>query len=276
VSPDWRYYGGNVQALVDLVAVAYQAPQETEQFMMSLANVDVPFTLCVVDNNSPNPKVREILENCIKDVRNLDMCLEAALVLNGTNEGYARAVNYGMTLGEAPYVAALNCDVQFLIGQTYPIIQYFEDHADVGVIGPRTTDSDNRLTHAGIFSTYVGDRHRAWLHPDQSAYWDVRDVPTASGATYFARRRMWEELTACPYYQRVAPDALGAFLPTDHFYEETWCSYHARAHDWRVVYLGTVKMIHEWHRSSPEGSIPMLEAREYFRQACSAHGIGAA
>lgn len=263
-----------MQALVDLVAVAYQAPRETEQFLTSLANVDVPFTLCVVENNSPDPKVREILESGIGDVQRLDMCTNASLVLNGTNEGYARAINHGVTLGEAPYVAALNCDVQFLVGQTYPIVQYFEDHGDVGVVGPRTTNSNNRLTHAGIFQTLTGDQHRAWLHPDQSTYWDVRDVPTVSGATYFARRSMWDELTACPRFRRVAPDAEGAFLPTDHFYEETWCSYHARAHNWRCVYLGTSKMIHEWHRSSPPGSIPMKEAKALFQHACMTHGIG--
>jgi len=264
-----------VQALVDLVAVAYQAPSETERFLTSLANVDVPFTLCVVENNSPDPKVREILERDIKDVLNLDMCLDASLVFNGTNEGYARAINYGVDLGSAPYLAALNCDTQFLVGQTYPIVQYFEDHAEVGVIGPRTTDLNNRLTHAGIFRTPAGhDAHRAWLNKDISNFWDVRtDVTTVSGATYFARRTMWQELTCCPIYQRVAPEARGAFLPTDHFYEETWCSYHARKHGWQIAYLGTSHMIHEWHRSSPQGSIPMKEARALFRHACAAHGI---
>jgi hypothetical protein len=96
----------------------------------------------------------------------------------------------------------------------------------------------------------------------------VLDVPTVSGATYFFRRRMWDAVdVTVRCTARSLLDAEGAFLPTRHFYEETYCSYHARLHDWRVVYLGTAKMIHLWHRSSTVGSQDILGPRAYFLRA---------
>lgn len=263
-----------MQPVVDLVACAYQASTETEAFLRSLGHVAHPFTLCVIENSSPDDTVREVLKGPALDaVRNLPNCVDATIVFNDENVGYARAINQGVSLGGAPYVAALNCDIEFLEDDACSkVIAFMEREPDVGVVGPRTVTSDGRLTHAGIFYENR-DVHRQWLVQDNPSVWDVHDVPTVSGATYFVRRSMWEQLTDCYLYRQVAPDAEGAFLPTRHFYEETWCSYHARAHGWRVVYLGTAKMIHQWHKSSPVGSQPLGEAEELFRTACAAHEI---
>lgn len=263
--------------LFDLCAVAYQAPKETLRFLESLVHVSVPFSLTVVENASPDPEVREILQGLpFATVKSLPMCSHAEVIFNDSNVGYAKAINRASVLGSAPYLAALNCDVEFLEG--FEVLgeaaAYFEANPNVGVIGPRTVDDKNRLTHGAILATGIAsEQHRYWLHPDQGQASDVLSVPTVSGATYFARRSMWSELTRCPDFQRVAAGAEGAFLPTAHFYEETWCSYHARAHEWEVVYLGTTKMRHLWHRSSRPGSQDMHGPQTYFRQACREHGI---
>lgn len=262
---------------IDLVAVAYKAPDETQKFLESLRHVSVPFSLTVVDNSPENtPGVTRVLQEMIPVVSHMAMCTSTHLVSPGENLGYARAINLGSQIGTAPFLAALNCDILFeppedVVAQT---LSHFLSNPDVGIIGPRTTDSFDRFTHAGIVTQPNGrDEHRLWMHLDLGQCNDVIDVPTVSGATYFVRRSVWDELTKCLLYQEVATNAVGAFLPTDHFYEETWCSYHARAHGHRVVYLGTVKMIHEWHKSSPVGSMKMKSAEDYFRVACANHGI---
>lgn len=254
--------------MIDLVAVAYQAPAETQRMLESLQHISVPHTLTVVENNSPDPAVRQLLADWIKDAP-----AGYQVLLSDLNLGYARAINLGALVGDAPYLAALNCDIRFEPGCVEQVLEYFDTHPDVAVVGPRTTDGFGRLTHAGITNDGVRDQHRAWLQPDHPGVHDVLDVPTVSGATYFMRRSVWTDLTACPEYREVAPEATGAFLPTKHFYEETWFSYHARAHGHRVVYLGTAHMIHEWHRSSPVGSITLNEAEQYFRRACAAHDL---
>lgn len=262
------------EPVIDLVAVAYNAPAETARFLESLGKVGVPFTLTIIENHSPDPQVQIVLEKWREQVTAIPECIGYMVLHQDTNLGYARACNLGASLGHAQYLALLNCDIAFKEGCVQTIIDYFDTNPDAGVIGPRTTTTDGRLTHAGIIRNPNGrDQHRAWLHPDGPAYQDTLSVPTVSGATYFVRRTAWDELTACPFFQETAPGASGAFLPTRHFYEETWCSYHARAHGWDVVYLGATKMIHEWHKSSPVGSIPMHAAEEQFRKACAHHDI---
>lgn len=264
---------------LDLVAVSYQAPDETARFLASLAHVDVPFTLTVIDNASPDPRVRQAIH---AGIARLDgsLCTDAWFVANKTNVGYARAVNHGMTYGRNPYAAILNCDVQFLPEGIHPLLAHFVSHPEVGVIGPRTFDSTGRLTHAGIVTTLDNphNHHRGWLSPNGPQYGDTLTVNTVSGATYFVRREMWDQLTGCPAYRDavaalVGESAEGAFLPTPHYFEETFCSYHAKAHGWTSVYFGGTSMIHEWHRSSPIGSQDMSGARLMFFEACARCGI---
>jgi GT2 family glycosyltransferase len=268
---------GYVEPRIDLVAVSYNARAETEAMLQSASlNISIPFTLMIVDNQSPDPAMSPLLDRAVGIVKTNPACVRVNVLRALSNQGYARACNRGAQFGTAPYLALLNCDIQFLPGQVERIVDCFErdDYQDVGVIGPRTTTSGGMLTHAGIVATPNGrDGHRFWLTPDSPHAHDELDVPTVSGATYFMRRKVWEELTACEIYQKVSEGAPGAFLPTQHFYEETWCSYHARAHGWRVRYQGDAHLIHEWHRSSPVGSISLKAAEAQFKQACDLHDI---
>lgn len=263
--------------LFDLVAVAYRAPVETEAFFQSVRSLQLPVTVTIVNNDEANSTVARIIEKWQDIFARTSNIHGVTVVHRHDNPGYARACNEGASRGDAPYIGLLNCDIQFMPGVLEAIASHFQDNPDVGVIGPRTKTTDGRLTHAGILQEGMNDRHRFWLQRDAGQGMDVIDVPTVSGATYFVRREMWEELTLCPSYQRVAPMAQGAFLPTQHFFEETFCSYHAWAHGWAVRYLGTATMIHEWHRSSspgaPESSGRFAESREYFLRACREHGI---
>lgn len=262
------------EPVFDLVAVAYEAPMETQAFLRSLHHVEVPFTFTVIDNNTPSGMTQKIIESEIEAVQGLDRCLEATMLLNPENLGYAKACNVGAEHGNAPYIGLLNCDVQMRPGVLARLATEMDAQQDIGVIGPRTKGSNGKLTHAGIVPGPKGFQHRYWQKPDSGQGLEQMDVPTVSGATYFVRRSMWEELTNCDEYREVAPHARGAFLPTQHYFEETFCSLHAKAHDWRVVYEGSATMIHEWNRSLGSGAARYWnESREYFLKACAAHGI---
>lgn len=273
VDPAWI---GEMEPLIDLVAVAYRAPQETQRFIRSLEQVDVPFTITVIENASPEPDVRQILEREWAWVEALPRCVDAKLIFNGENVGYARACNQGAKRGSAPIIALLNADTEWREGVGERILDTFSSQARVGVVGPKTTDLRGRLTHSGIVKRGPRDEHRFWLAQDLGQADDVVEVPTVSGATYFVSRDMWEELTACQVYRDVAPEAQGAFLPTRHYFEETFCSYHAKSHGWKVLYDGRAHMVHEWNRSIPdsrETQALFKESREYYLQACAVHGI---
>lgn len=265
--------------MLDLIAVAYEAPDETHRFLLSVReHLDVPFTLTIVENSSPDKRVRTVLNDFTPMVYDNPYCMEKpTVVYSNENMGYARACNLGATYGEAPWLALLNMDVEFLQGAASAIIRQFKASSDIAVIGPKTVDSRNRFTHGGIVVDHRGLRsHRGWQMVDHGQYDDVLEVETVAGATYFMRRDVWQDLTQCPLYQQVASGAEGAFLPTKHYYEETFTSLHARNHGWKVLYCGRVKMIHQWHRSSAQGGAAerhMSKSKEYFEHACAAHSI---
>jgi GT2 family glycosyltransferase len=253
---------------IDIVVVNYKTPDDLDAFCSSVFNLEptIPWTLTVV-NVSPN----------IKDFMVADQAqrLGATHLPFEDNIGYARACNAGAAIGEQPIIALFNADVRLTPGAIDDCVHAMVANPTWGVLGPRQVDDNARMTHAGIFGTQDHPQHRSWLGTDGAAYADVQPAVTVSGAAYFIRRQVWDELTACPLYRQVA-DAEGAFLPTTHYFEETYCSYHAAVHGWEVIYFGPVRIIHRWHKASVVGGwaeqqFPLSQA--IFRNACDVHGI---
>jgi hypothetical protein len=143
-------------------------------------------------------------------------------------------------------------------------------------------DENYRITHAGIVGTNTHPSHRGWREYDplDNLFKDRVNCITVSGSAYFIRRYVWDALTNNTKYREMYPDAIGAFLPTPHYYEETWCSYFARHLGYNVVYDGTVTIGHSWHASSPKpgegyshADAQFAVSREIFRSACDFIGI---
>lgn len=197
------------------------------------------------------------------------------------NIGYGRACNAGAQRDEDDRLGTLaffNADVELTSGAMAACHEALWSNVHWGVLGPRQVDDRGRLVHAGILGTGKSPAHRGWQALDRGQYTDVLDdVPTVSGSAYWIKRRVWDQLTSCPLYRRNVEEATcGAFLPTSHYYEETWCSYHARAHGWRCVYFGTTTLVHQWHKASSVGGWAekqMPRSRETFREVCEAHSI---
>ncbi len=202
------------------------------------------------------------------------------------NIGYARACNLGAARDHGDgfdVIALFNADIELRPLAVQACYDALQSDDRWGVLGPRQVDDRRCLVHAGIVGPGTKPAHRGWMEVDRGQYVDVLDdVPTVSGSAYFIKRRLWVSLTACSQYrlgviEDRSPGAMtGAFLPTPHYYEETWCSYHARAHGFKCVYFGEVTITHSWHQASPVGGWAdkqMAASREMFRRACSVHGI---
>lgn len=252
---------------IDIVVVNYHTPRDLQAFMDSLGRhpPKTNATLTVVD---------VAVEPDDYDFR---WCGRPGHQVGvADNIGYARACNHGASLGGHDVIAFFNADIELTAGALDACHDALVANDDWGVVGPRQVDDHNRLRHAGIFGTHAAPAHRAWGRIDRGQYNETADAVTVSGSAYFVKRSVWDELSACSLYRAVAPDAQGAFLPTPHYYEETWCSYHAWAHGHRVIYFGPVAIIHKWHRASPVGGwaerqLPI--SRAYFRKACAHHRI---
>jgi len=259
---------------LDIIIVNYQTPGDLERCLNSL--VEFPPTVdhqVVVVNNDPLPLDHDVATLYVEGRPNWVM-------VPLDNEGYANACNFVAGSSSTDVLAFFNADVEF----TYNVLDACHDallaNDRWGILGPRQVNRSGEITHAGIFGTHDHPQLRGWKRRT-SDYQDVRDdAISVSGSAYFVKRKCWDELAHCPTYQASippeAPKALGAFLPTPHYYEETWCSYHAWAHRWKVVYWGLHTMVHEWHTASPVGGAAdrlMPKSREMFRHACRQHGI---
>ena len=251
---------------IDLIVVNYQTPQDLDTCLHSLNHYGstMDATLTVVDvgtEDHESPLSWAGGSGTLIGVKN--------------NIGYGRACNLAASRGHAEIIGCFNADIEFTpdLPDCHDV---FSRHPDWAILGPRQIDGQSRIRHAGIFGTHASPVHRGWNEPDINQYRDVRDAVTVSGSAYFIRRDVWDQLTTCPLYRAVAPDALGAFLPTPHYYDETWASYHAAAHGHRIIYYGLATLIHQWHRASPVGGWAdqqMPVSRDYFRTACDHHGI---
>jgi GT2 family glycosyltransferase len=257
---------GNVS--IDLVVVNYHTPQDLDAFMASLNRFppsgDATLTIVDVESTCLEPAEIEWAKGSARRIAVAD------------NVGYARACNLAARGGTGTVVALFNADVEVTPHALDMCAAALMSSDDWGVLGPCQIDLRNRIRHAGIFGTNAAPVHRGWNEIHRGQYLDVSDAVTVSGSAYFVKRTVWEELANCSLYREVAPDAAGAFLPTPHYYEETWASYHCREHGYRVIYYGPITMVHKWHQASPVGGWAeqqMPASRELFRRACVHHGI---
>lgn len=253
---------------VDVVVVNYRTPHLLRDFCASYEQHAFPgCTLTIVDVD-PRTEATSYLH---------DTFHEAVLPL-GENHGYAYACNRGAHRGRNDVILLANSDTLLSDG-LHECHAALMAHDDWGILGPRQVDASNRITAGGIFGTSEKPAPRGWLRPDTGQYADVRDdAVTIPGSLFFIKRSVWNLLTRCDLFQQVNPGALGAFLETKLYYEETFCAYHARAHGYRCVYYGPVQMVHLYHQSigsDPDGwgENQFQLSQKLFYDACQVHDI---
>lgn len=261
--------------MLDAVVVNYRTPDDLEGFLASWQAFAPDYAELTIVNVDPLDKDREIAEAGVH-LASLNNKV-AHLRSYSQNVGYSRACNEAVQGSEAEVFAFFNADTRLMKGVIEPLYLNLLLHDRWGVIGPRQVDDLGRITHAGILGTNEKPHLRGWMQKDNEGFCDIReDAVSVMGSAYFVKRECWEELWNCPIYRARYPDAPGAFLPTEHYYEETFCSYHATAHDWKVVYFGLAKMIHRWHKASPVGGpadAKFSQSQATFREMCDLHGI---
>ena len=251
---------------VDVVVVNYKTPGLVRQFCESYESVAFPgCTLTIVDVGSEFDLAQRFSD--LSPYRH---------VRETKNVGYGAACNLGGAVGTNDAILFANSDTILKPGfeECYKALQFFDDW---GLLGPRQVDEHGRLTAGGVFGSARAPQLREWHKPDVGQCSDIRpDAVSVAGSLVFMKRRVWDELTLCPLFRRAQPNSSGAFLETPHYFEETYMAYHARAHGYKCVYYGPVKMIHLWHRSSTHGSWADNQfgvSQQLFRQACRFHRI---
>jgi len=264
--------------VIDLCVVNYNTRPLLERLLDTLhAGLDEDnkfWNLYVADNDSSDDTLDWLKGND-------DRYLIDRIDLN-KNIGYSAAINKLATRGSNSVIGILNADVWFTNEDIRKICQIFNQEPDVHILGPKQRDEYGNIKHAGIVGTNTAPRHRGWNEndPEDNLYRDRVNCVTVSGSAYFIRRNVWNAMTNNEKYQEMFPGIMGAFLPTPHYYEETWCSYFARHLGYNVVYDGSVSIGHSWHASSPKpgegyshADAQFKVSQSIFRRACDHIGI---
>lgn len=257
---------------LDAVVVDYKTPWDLAAFLASYASYPPTDGKLWVVLVSPDG---DSLEADLALTTSWAGVLDFEVIVFEDNVGYAKACNTAAQRGTGDVIAFFNADVVLTEGALDECATALRLFPRWGILGPRQVDNVNRITAGGVFGPPTLPAQRSWLATDVGQCSDIRDdALTVSGAAYFIQRDLWQSLTDCELYNQVVDHPEGAFLPTPHYYEETWCSYHARAHGAQVVFYGPVKIIHKWHQASEPGGWAdqqMHVSRRLFQYACDQH-----
>jgi len=249
--------------MIDLCVVNYKTPKHLNRLLETLCRREGNWKLYIADNGGDEESARVINKHA--------EFIEHAVF--NENIGYSAACNQLASMGDSKYLSLLNADVWMRPEHVEAIEEVLESDESIAILGPKQMNERNEIVHAGIIGTNTHPAHRGWRVVDHqdTMFKDRIDCVTVSGSAYFVRRDVWEKLGADPEYRDLFPDALGPFLLTPHYYEETFCSYFARHRGYRVVYDGTVTIGHSWHASSDVGGSAdrmFTVSRDIFRKTC--------
>jgi GT2 family glycosyltransferase len=258
---------------INVVVVNYHTFHDLKKFIESYmyqgSKIKTTLTVADVETTEEN-EVRNYLQT---------LKIKSSYISFKENVGYATACNISSNHYSKKFdtLAFFNADTQLYDSTLDDVYTYLHSDDSYGIAGPLQVDSKGRVTHAGIFGTTKKPILRSFRKPVTSQLTFNRDdAVSVSGSAYFVKRKCWNELLSCSIFREKYPTVSGAFLPTPHYYEETFCSYHALHHGWKVVYVGSAIMEHEWHQSSTVGEVEkkfLPTSRKMFREMCDFHDI---
>jgi GT2 family glycosyltransferase len=129
------------------------------------------------------------------------------LIENAVNVGFGAANNQAMRLASGQFIMLLNSDAFLKPGATRALLQYLNDQAAVGVVGPKLLNVDNSVQQSCYRFPSPGQcwRENLWIsalfgdHPALGDYhhWAHdrdRDVEWIVGACMMLRREVFEKV----------------------------------------------------------------------------------
>jgi GT2 family glycosyltransferase len=183
------------QVIVSIIIVSWNTRDYLNQCLESLtpAVCRHPMEIIVVDNASSDGSP-ELVESRFPRVR---------LIRNQVNLGFAKANNLGTAASSGRYVCLINSDVKVLPDCISRLVDYSEQHPDVGMAGPRIIGADgklqrscrgfptlwNMLCRALALDTIFP--RRKWLTGYSLSYWSqdcIRQVDILTGCFWLIRR----------------------------------------------------------------------------------------
>lgn len=179
---------------IAVVILNWNGKQLLERFLPYVIKYSDLADIYVVDNASSDDSVAYILDNFSK----------IKIIKNSVNGGYAHGYNEGLKKVDADYYCLLNNDVEVTKGWLDPIIKLFKTQPNTAIIQPKLLDLQNKdyFEYAGAAGGFIDKyaypfcRGRIFntIEKDLGQYNDVSEIFWASGACFFIRKSVFEEL----------------------------------------------------------------------------------
>lgn len=228
-----------------------------------------PIEVIVVDSDSSDGSVAMLRERYP----------QVKLLAQSENVGFTRGNNIGFQAAAGRYLLMLNPDTEIIGSALSTMIAYMDAHPDVGILGPKTYNTDGSVqstrrrfptvTLAFFESTWLQnfaprsltDHYYVADQPDDGVF----DVDWVQGSALMARREFYAQTGGLDERYTMYSEELD------------WCK-RAKNAGWRVIYLGSAEIIHHGGKSTDQASarkhIHFEESKlRYFRKH---HGRAAA
>ncbi|WP_425486491.1 glycosyltransferase [Chiayiivirga flava] len=155
-------------------------------------------------------------------------------VRNAQNLGFIGACNAGAAIANGEFIVFLNNDTAVQPGWLDALLDTFERHDNVGLVGAKLVYPDGRLQEAGgiVFSDGSGWNYGRFDDPADARYNYVRDVDYCSGAAIALRASLFRSFGG--FDSHYAPA----------YYEDTDLAMKVRAAGLRVLYQPASVVVH--------------------------------
>ncbi len=173
------------------------------------------------------------------------------------NLGYSKIVNEGIKKAHGEYVLILNADIIVLENTILEMVNYLNQHKEVGIVGPQLLDFTNNI-QASCFNNPNPKSilaRRTFLGKTKWGKEILKKFTLADTKTDSAREVDWVQGSAM-MFKKSAVDKVGLWDENFFMYFEDadWCRRFWK-NDLKVVYLTSAKMVHYYHRSSKKFGI---------------------
>jgi GT2 family glycosyltransferase len=239
---------------VSIVIVHYETPEELSACLRSIAaSVSVTTEVIVVDNASRGFDPRSVT----------DVVTAATVIRNPSNVGFARGANVGLRRATGRYLLLLNPDTILAPDSLARMVEFMDEHRDVGLATARLVLSDGRLDLAcrRSFPTPLRSFYRITLlsrllpHSRRFAQYNL---------TYLDERQETEIDAPCGAFMMVRPEIRSEVGLLDERYfmygEDLDWSYRIKRAGWKVMYTPITTVTHLKRASSKKSRATAVRA----------------
>ncbi|MDI6821507.1 MAG: glycosyltransferase family 2 protein [Actinomycetota bacterium] len=234
---------------LSIAVISWNTKDLLKDCLTSIFEKGCPFEVIVVDNNSTDGSV-EMVKKEFPEVR---------LIQNPINIGYAKACNQAIEASRGKYIFLLNSDTRVFPKASDRLVEFMENHEDVGVVGPLLLNPNGSIQYSCRNFPSFGE---AMVHaffgvifpsnPISRKYkmadWDhksERVVDWVSGAAICLRRKALEDVG---FFDE------GYFM----YVEDLDLCYRMWKKGWRVYFTPDARVVHYIAESSKRQSMPMI------------------